>query len=173
MFCVILFLIFRRRVSSQNTLLHVLSHFQDFDFKPNFRRYFDRRHEQHIAITLCKVSRDVTFLLTSSRWREHDLQPAGAALYILPGIRAAPALGETQSQRVRVKGSVIGGGVPDGGVEAGQVPAEHLHAEAGRDLEHAEGARVGHVQGGRVDEEGHLGPVVNPDPRLIATQDQA
>ena len=119
MFCVIVFpfFIILRRVSHHlKILLHVLSHFQDFDFKPNFRRYFDRRHEQHIAITLCKVSRDVTFLVTSSRWREHDLQPAGAALYILPGIGAAPTLGETQSQRVRVEGSVIGGGVPEGGV---------------------------------------------------------
>ena len=73
---------------------------------------------------------------------------------------------------MRVKGAVIGGGVPDGGVEAGQVPAEHLHREAGGDLEHAEGPRVGHVQGGRVDKDRHLGPVVNPDSRLIATDYQ-
>ena len=47
MFCVIVFpFIILRRVSHHlKILLHVLSHFQDFDFKPNFRRYFDRRHE--------------------------------------------------------------------------------------------------------------------------------
>ena len=73
---------------------------------------------------------------------------------------------------MRIKGPVISGGVPEGGVEAGEVPAEHLHREAGRDLEHAEGPRVRDIQGGRVYKERHLGPVVDPDAGVIATDDQ-
>ena len=110
--------------------------------------------------------------LFSSRGREHDLQPARAALDILPGIGASPALGKTQSQRVRVKGAVISGGVSEGGVKAGQVPAKHLHREARRDLEHREGPRVRNIQGGRVYKERHLGPVMDPDPRVVTTDDQ-
>ena len=127
-----------RRVSQFKILLHVLSHFQDFDFKPNFRRYFDRRHEQHIAITLCKVSRDVTFLLTSSRGCEHYLQPAGAALYRLPGVARPPPLGETQPHCVGVVGTLVGCRITNSLVDLRQLKVKYLHGESWRDFKDTE-----------------------------------
>ena len=108
----------------------------------------------------------------SSRWLQHDLQPAGAALHVLPGVAWAPAFGEAQPHGVRVKRAVICGGVTEAAVEAGQAPAEHLHREAGRDLKHGEGPRVGDVQGGGVDEDRDLTPVMNPHSSVIPTDDQ-
>ena len=104
---------------------------------------------------------------SSLRRPEEHFEPARTAVDTLPAVLRTPALGEAQTDGVRVEGSVLEQRVADPGVVLCHGPGEYLERVAGRDLEHAEGPRVGEVEGGGVDEDRHLRPVVSPHTIIV------
>ena len=110
------------------------------------------------------------FTVLLSWWKQKDLQPAGATVDKLAAVVLAPPLGEADPHCVRVERTVLQGGIPQPGVQARHLPAEYLQGVAGGDLENTEGPGVGNVQGGGVDKDRNLRPVVGPDTSIISTQ---
>ena len=109
---------------------------------------------------------------SSLRRPQEHFEPARAAVDTLPAVLRPPSLGKAETDCVRVEGSVVQQGISYPGVMLCHGPREYLECVTRRNLEHAECPRVGQVEGGRVDKERHLGPVVDPDPGVIATDDQ-
>ena len=109
---------------------------------------------------------------SSLRRPEEHFDPARTAVDTLPAVLRAPALGEAQTDGVRVEGSVLKQRISYPGVVLCHRPGEYLEGVARGDLEHAEGPRVGQVEGGRVDEDGHLRPVVSPHTIVVVAQYQ-
>ena len=85
---------------------------------------------------------------SSLRRPEEHFEPARTAVNTLPAVLRTPALGEAQTDGVRVEGSVLEQRVANPCVVLCHGPGEYLERVAGRDLEHAEGPRVGEVEGG-------------------------
>jgi len=109
---------------------------------------------------------------SSFRRSEEHFDPARTAVDTLPAVLRAPALGEAQTDSVRVERSVLKQRISYPGVVLCHRPGEYLEGVAGGDLEHAEGPRVGEVEGGRVDEDRHLRPVVSPHSIVVVAQYQ-
>ena len=109
---------------------------------------------------------------SSLRRPEEHFEPARTAVDTLPAVLRTPALGEAQTDGVRVEGSVLEQRVANPCVVLCHGPGEYLERVAGRDLEHAEGPRVGEVEGGGVDEDRHLRPVVSPHTIVVVAQYQ-
>ena len=71
-----------------------------------------------------------------------------------------------------VEGAVLQEGVADPGVVLRHGPGEYLEGVARRNLEDGEGPRVGQIEGGGVDKDGHLRPIVSPYSIIVVAQYQ-
>ena len=105
---------------------------------------------------------------SSVRRSQQHLQPAGAAVDALPRVFRSPAFREAQSHGVGVVGTVLQRRVAQSLVVSRHRPREDLQRVTGRDLEDGERPGIGYVQGRRVDEDWHVGPVVGPHPGLVS-----
>ena len=101
---------------------------------------------------------------------QQDLHPAGAALHWLSGVALTPALGKTQPHGVGIVGPLVGCRVTSSLVDSGELEVEYLHGVSWRYLKHTECSGVWNIQGGGVDKERNLCPVVKPHPGLVATE---
>ena len=109
----------------------------------------------------------------SSLWTpQKHFEPARAAVDTLPAVLRPPSLGKAETDGVRVEGSVVQQGISYPGVMLCHGPREYLECVTRRNLEHAECPRVGQVEGGRVDKDRHLRPVVGPHTIIVAAQYQ-
>ena len=109
---------------------------------------------------------------SSLRRPQQHFQPARTAVDALPAVLRAPTLGKAETDGVRVEGSIIEQGIAYPGIVLCHRPGEDLERVARRNLEHAERPRVGDVEGGGVDEDGHFRPVVSPHTVIVVTQYQ-
>ena len=84
-----------------------------------------------------------------------------------------PTFGKAKADRVGVKRPIVAGRVTKALVGPCKIKVEDLHGEAGGDLEDVEGPGVGDVEGGGVDKDRNVAPVVRPDAGLVSVDNQA